>query len=243
MGWGAIVQGALGMGNLGLQSLVVKEQQKLMEMNSDILNASADSDIFAGLTGLEMAGQESSAILLASELEAMDSVEAGYRVEKEGYEFSKYQKMMYIASGVQLSGSPLLVLEKTITESQADAKDLLDKAESVRKLGEINASRAIAMGRAKMTGAVISANSKRIQARMDMLSFRVSSMGQLGGTALGGAGSTFSAMQFSSKPNAYDQISSTGPTTYTAPKTIGGSALAPQSMFSTNSSAVSINKA
>ena len=113
MGWGAIVQGALGMGNLGLQSLVVKEQQKLMEMNSDILNASADSDIFAGLTGLEMAGQESSAILLASELEAMDSVEAGYRVEKEGYEFSKYQKMMYIASGVQLSGSPLLVLEKT----------------------------------------------------------------------------------------------------------------------------------
>lgn len=243
MGWAAVIQGALGLGNLGFQSLVVKEQKKLMEMNTDILNASADSDIYAGLTSMAMSEAEASAITLASELEAMDSTEAAYRVEKEGYEFSKYQKMMFISSGVQLSGSPLLVLEKTITESQADAKDLLDKAESVRKLGEINAARSLAMGRAKMTGAVISANSKRIQARMDMLSFRVSSMGQLAGTAMAGAGSTFNAMQFTNKSSAYDQISSTGPAVYNGPKTTGGSALAPQSMFSPNSSAVSINKA
>lgn len=62
----------------------------------------------------------------------------------------KQQKMAYLASGVDLVGSPLLVMEETRNKGEENAKNIIDSAKSRASLTRQQGS----VGRASLIGSV-----------------------------------------------------------------------------------------
>lgn len=80
-----------------------------------------------------------------------DANRAALQEKIEADKTRKIQKMAYLSSGVDLSGSPLLVMEETRNQGNENAKNIKDsgyaRADLTRKQGSV--------GRASLVGSVV----------------------------------------------------------------------------------------
>lgn len=167
MPWYFIVQAILkGFGmyanhKLNKYALELAKQTKELQLQSAENARSAgrvDQMLYEG--DALMAQMEADASALTYEKQANDT-------EQEGVEFAASQRLAFVKNGVDLFGSPLLISQKTIADSEAEAADLRALAESTKKMGGMQATSLRTKGRAAMLGAEINASSITAAAEMD----------------------------------------------------------------------------
>lgn len=117
----------------------------IMAMVSQAIGTMTSGIISHSNAKAEAATQRSQAEL--ANLEA--GVEAD-RVAKANVKFKARQKMMFIKSGINLSGSPLLILEETQRESEKEVSAIRAKGVAQKALGFAQAQKVESTGRAKL---------------------------------------------------------------------------------------------
>ena len=88
-------------------------------------------------------------------LEMESEVEAS-RIEEEGREFAVNQKMMYIASGVEIGGSAVVTLAQTDKWTKAAAENARARGRSLRAYNNRTAGIARSQGRAQFVSGIMS---------------------------------------------------------------------------------------
>jgi type II secretory pathway pseudopilin PulG len=124
---------------------------------------SAAAGVASGVSGMMASKQQAEA--------AQEQAEASARAQaQENIAFEKQQKLQYLKSGVELSGSPLLVMAETRRKG-------LENIENTLGSGQQTASSALASGRSALFSGLTSAAS--------------SAAGSFGGENMAGQGRTF----------------------------------------------------
>lgn len=108
--------------------------------------------ITSGITSFENSKAVAAAERSQAELAKLESGVEADRVAKENERFKKRQKMLFIKSGIDLTGSPLLVLEETQRESDKQVSAIRAKGTAQRALGFAQAQITENVGRAKLIG-------------------------------------------------------------------------------------------
>jgi len=92
-------------------------------------------------------------------LEIEANIEAS-RIEEEGREFAVSQKMMYIASGVEIGGSAVVTLAQTDKWVKAEAENVRSRGRSLRAYSNRSAGIARSQGRAQFMSGIVGGVSK-----------------------------------------------------------------------------------
>lgn len=116
---------------------------------------SAGSSILGGLQGLMAGNQQADAARATAEMQAREQVRVTAReaeMERQQVEDTvRRQKLAYMASGVSLEGSPLLVMEETRRRGAENINEIVQGgaygAASARTEGRIRAQQAKSAGR------------------------------------------------------------------------------------------------
>jgi hypothetical protein len=81
----------------------------------------AGADIFAGISALNSANEMASLLEEQGSLTKDDYFRQASLVKEEGKRVRAKQTMEYVSSGVEMVGTPLLVLKETLSKSMAKA--------------------------------------------------------------------------------------------------------------------------
>lgn len=87
-------------------------------------------------------------------LDQADAERAAKYEQDEADRISRVQKMQYLASGVDLTGSPLLVMEETRAKGAENAKNVRDSAAARGNLAVRSAQANVPIARASLTGTI-----------------------------------------------------------------------------------------
>ncbi len=115
--------------------------------------------LFSGVTSFLAGEAEAKAIEVQAEIAREESEEEARRLGKQFDRLIATQNVMFLKSGVTLSGSPLLILEETREEKEEQVEAQIRRGEAQFQLGLGEASRVSAFGRSSLIGSIFGAAS------------------------------------------------------------------------------------
>lgn len=160
---------------------------------------SAAGSIIQGFQEKKAADAEASLLEEQGVLQAQEAQDEAIRVANDRRKFRKSQKLAYLKNGVSLAGSPLLVLETTRAESQAEVNSIARRGTAQASLAFANAAQTRTAGRVALLGGFFSAAGKAATGAFAAAS--------LGGGASAGAATTTSASAGAGTVQNFDRVS------------------------------------
>lgn len=118
---------------------------------------SAAGDIVQGFQQKRAADAEADLLEQQGRLQAEEAQAEAQRVADERRKFRKQQKLAFLKNGIVLAGSPLLVLETTRRESQAEVNAIARRGSAQAKLSFANAAQTRTAGRNALLGGFFNA--------------------------------------------------------------------------------------
>ena len=112
--------------------------------------ASAGAQIAGGISAKKASDKQAEAERRQGILALQEAEEQAERERIEGDRFRARQKMMFIASGVDLAGSPLLVLEDTRIEIEKRVESILRRGRAEESFFKQTAESTTARGKAAL---------------------------------------------------------------------------------------------
>lgn len=140
---------------------------EMAKLNKDLQMQSAENARTAGRIDEMLYEGDALMTQMDADSQALSYDKQANDTEIEGEEVSAEQRIAFVKNGVDLYGSPLLVSQKTLADSKAEAADLRALAESTRTMGAMKATSLRTRGRAAVLGAEINASSIEASAEMD----------------------------------------------------------------------------
>lgn len=168
MGWAAVVKAIFGIVGMGMQLKLSKMSWKLMQENLQTKLRMADQQELAGQLAQKAYEADAAMIEMDADSNALAYEKQALDVENEGYSVAASQRVAYIKSGVDMSGSPLLVSRDTIAQAKAESEDLQRLAKNVQNIGGIKANQSRTQGRMKLWESQIAAGNSRVAAYYDL---------------------------------------------------------------------------
>lgn len=119
--------------------------------------AGAANSIYQGVSANQSAKGEASLMRQQGELERAESYREAARLRDEGYRFKQVQMMAYISSGVEIQGTPLLVMGETSSMAEYEAKAEESRGDAALSLASANAKIRKREGRAELISGIVGA--------------------------------------------------------------------------------------
>jgi len=119
----------------------------------------AGADVFSGFSSYFSGKRVASVLDQQGALTQNDYYRQANLVREEGHRFRAKQTMQYISSGVEVVGTPLLVMKETMTKAAAKARALEVSGRNANKMYKMKASQAKEEGMASLISGVLSAGS------------------------------------------------------------------------------------
>lgn len=142
-----------------------------------LLATSIGSSLYSGYQQKQAAKSEAGLMEDQGRLELEESKDEAARRAKEIRKFSARQKLAFIKNGVRLEGSPLDVIDETLTEGQKEVDSVLRRGNALYDLRTRQADNLKKSGRAALIGGIGSASGSVLSA------FGNGSIGSKGGSA------------------------------------------------------------
>ncbi len=111
-------------------------------------------NIAGGIESQSAAQKEASAMRDEAEIQKQERLDEAADVRKEGRKIKAKQSLAFLASGVELGGSPLGVLEETQRGAETTAEDLVTLAQKEFQVSKAKASAVENKGVAALFGGV-----------------------------------------------------------------------------------------
>lgn len=112
----------------------------------------AGGQIYSGYTANQAAKREAGLLEEQGALAQAEADEEARAHANDVRKFSRTQALSFLKNGVSLAGSPLLVLDETLTEGQKEATSIAKSGAAQRSLYNARAYNARSEGRAKLIG-------------------------------------------------------------------------------------------
>ena len=151
----ALFAAANAFGGNALGSVFFNAALNAGSIGSVLSGVSAATSVLGGLQGLMAGGQQADAAEATAAMQAREQVRVSAReaeMERQQVEDTvRRQKLAYMASGVSLEGSPLLVMEETRRKGAENIGEIIQggaySAASARTEGRLRAQQAKSAGR------------------------------------------------------------------------------------------------
>lgn len=132
-------------------------------MNYGSLLSGAGS-LYSGISSYMSSFETASLLREQGALARQDYDRQAALVSDKGYRFRAQQTMAYVSSGVEISGTPLLVLKETLVKSRVQADALQTTGANIQTLYGKKASIVKKEGRASLISGLLSAGGSFINA-------------------------------------------------------------------------------
>lgn len=117
----------------------------------------AGSQLAGGMSAMSASNKEAGALQRQGGLAFAEAKTAAAQRAEEVRHFQADQKERYLASGVTLEGSPLIVLEDTRRKGQAEVNAMLQRGREVQKMYGAQAQQARRAGRSAFLSGLLGA--------------------------------------------------------------------------------------
>jgi hypothetical protein len=124
----------------------------------------AEADILSGMLSNIESQIEAEFLLTQGTLAKQETLLNAERQAKNSDKLRRKQKMLFIKAGVDLVGTPLLVLEETRSEAEAELEAANSRAASLFNVAQGRSAALRRGGRARLVGAEAKANSRIFEA-------------------------------------------------------------------------------
>lgn len=118
---------------------------------------SVGSSLYSGVAANKSAKKQASLMEQQGALQRDEALREASRIRDEGYRFKQEQMMQFIGSGVEVQGTPLLVLAETTSMAEAEARATEKRGYAESDLANANAKITRSMGKAQMIASIGSA--------------------------------------------------------------------------------------
>lgn len=108
-----------------------------------------------GVAANDAAQQEAAAQKEQAKLKQNETLNLAKQKGIEGEQFKSQQALAFLASGINLSGSPLATLEETQIKTQKETQSIIDRANNQYALDISNAEKLQREGTAAIFGSVV----------------------------------------------------------------------------------------
>lgn len=142
----------------------IPQNTAFSEMQKEMLIQQAEHTKAQGEIAESLANASAQNQLLNGEIIKLEADIEAERERKAGKKLRARQAIAFQKNGVVLAGSPMLVLEETIEESENLAKSIETRGELQAGLAKTQASQTKARGRAQLLGAHMQANARVFEA-------------------------------------------------------------------------------
>lgn len=116
--------------------------------------ASTVLKIFSGVSGESAARVEAAAQFNQGDIARSEAAAEAQRIANQNRKFLKRQKLAFIKNGVTLDGSPLLTLETTLEEGQAEVDAEIRRGKAQARLFTARSEQTSSAGRSSLLGAL-----------------------------------------------------------------------------------------
>lgn len=117
-----------------------------------LIALAAGASVVQGVMGYQAARDEARLINQQGILEQQEAQEEAQRKANEVRKFAARQKLAFLKNGVRLEGSPLLVVDETLTEGQKEVDAITRRGNALRTLRAQEAQITKNRGRAALIG-------------------------------------------------------------------------------------------
>jgi len=115
------------------------------------------SSLYSGFSAQQSASQQAQWQLMEGELAKQDYAHKGYLALDEGYRLRQRQAMEYIGAGVEIQGTPLLMLAETKRRVEVEADWINRTGGNINILSQAKASTTKNEGRSAFISSIFSA--------------------------------------------------------------------------------------
>lgn len=115
--------------------------------------------IYGGYSAYKAGKKQASLLKQQGQLIYQESLRDAEVTLDDGKRFQQEQEMAYISSGVEIEGTPLLVMTETTRMAGAEAKAIKESGAAQRELYNKQAKMAKSEGKAKLIGSIFGASS------------------------------------------------------------------------------------
>lgn len=122
-----------------------------------LIGISAGASIIGGISANNSARREAKAIEEQGRLQQEEATAEATAHAQDVRRFAANQSLSFLANGVTLAGSPLLVLEDTVMQGQNEVDSIVRSGNAARRLAGEKAENTRASGRAALIGGIASA--------------------------------------------------------------------------------------
>ncbi len=120
------------------------------------LVANVAGTLYGGYQKMKAAEEEAADLEFQAEIQQREADEEAARLDKKNKKFLAHQSLMYVKSGVTLSGSPLAVLKETRVEAAKESEAIRQRGIAQYQLGLKKAGRTASAGRGAFIGSLFS---------------------------------------------------------------------------------------
>jgi hypothetical protein len=117
----------------------------------------AVTTLYSGYSAYQSGKQQSKLLKEQGELQLQEGLFEASRVRDEGRRFQQEQMMQYIGAGVEIKGTPLLVMAETVARAEEEAKATERRGYAQESFAAKQGSIAVNQGRAALIGSIGSA--------------------------------------------------------------------------------------
>jgi hypothetical protein len=119
----------------------------------------AGGQIYGGYQANQAAKREANLMEMQGQIAQSEADTEAAAHARDVRQFSRNQALSFLKNGVSLAGSPLLVVDETLTEGQKEATSIAKKGAAERNLYNERAYNTRSEGRAKLIGGVLGGSS------------------------------------------------------------------------------------
>lgn len=139
-----------------------------MKISLDKLSAgsvlSAAGSLYSGISALQSSGEQASLLQAEGALTQADYFRQAALIRDEGYRTRAKQAMQFIGAGVEIVGTPLLVLRETMSRSGAEARSYETAGIAKRNLANRQADITRREGQAALVSSILTAGGALLDA-------------------------------------------------------------------------------
>jgi hypothetical protein len=117
----------------------------------------AGTAIYSGVSAKQAANKQAKLQKEQGALQLQEGLFEAGRVRDEGYRFSQEQMMQYIGAGVEIKGTPLLVMAESVAKAEEEAKATERRGYALENFAAQQAKITTSQGRAALIGSIGSA--------------------------------------------------------------------------------------
>jgi hypothetical protein len=116
--------------------------------------ASVATSLFGGFSAKEAADDSASLQKQEGKLKRDELFREAARIRDEGFRFKQEQMIQYVSSGVEITGTPLLLMQETSIMAEAEAKATEDRGTAIQDLANANAKITKKQGKAALISSI-----------------------------------------------------------------------------------------